>query len=118
MPLYVGLWDLFIPWALTQGAGASVLGEIGHPRLCKFGGALMPHLGFKSKNNVKFCKSASYKSPRCIYTFIVPTLDILKPGLSDETVEIVSDLFLLSHSSLISRLLVSGILLWIYCSMY
>jgi len=71
----------------------------------------VPHLGFKSKNNVKFHNSVSHKSPKCIYSFIVSTLDLLEPGLSDETVETVSDLFLFSHSSLISkRPSVSGIL--------
>jgi hypothetical protein len=38
--------------------------------------------------------SASYKSPKYIYSFIVSTLDLLEPGLSDEIVEIVPDLFL------------------------
>src|ERR1700683_2663709 len=38
------------------------------------------------------------------------------PGLSDDTVEIVSDLFLFSHSSLISRLSVSGILYFLFKS--
>ena len=71
----------------------------------------VPHLGFKLTNNVKFHNSASYKSLKCIYSFIVSTLDLLEPGLSDETVETVSDLFLFPHSSIISkRSSVSGIL--------
>src|SRR6202167_1703143 len=99
-----------------QGAGVGDSGKIGHPRwLSECGCALtplfMPHLGFKLKNNVKLCNSASFKSPKYIYSFIVSTLDLLEPGLSDETVETVSNLFLFSHSSLISkRPSVSGIL--------
>ena len=54
-----------------------------------------------SKNNVKFCNSASYKS-QCIYSAVY-TLNPLEPGLSDETVEFVSDLFLFSHSFCISK---------------
>ena len=78
---------------------------------CECGCALAPisMLLVKLTNNVKFHNSASYKSPKCIYSFIVSTLDLLEPGLSDETVETVSDLFLFSHSSLISKR-VSGIL--------
>src|ERR1700685_3738811 len=96
-----------------QGAGTGVLHEIGHLGWscecgCAFLPLFVPHLGFKSKNNVKFCNSASYKSPKCIYSFIVPTLDILGPGFSD--------LFLFSHSSLISRPSVSGILYFLFKS--
>jgi hypothetical protein len=87
---------------LTQGAGIGDFHETGHPGWsCECSCALTPifmsHLGFKLKNNVKFHNSASYKSPKCIYSFIVSTLDLLEPGLSDETVETVSDLFLFSH---------------------
>jgi hypothetical protein len=60
------------------------------------------YLGFKSKNNMKFCNSASHMSHKCINSFIGSTLDLLEPCLS-ETVEIVSDLFLFSHSYLISK---------------
>jgi hypothetical protein len=40
------------------------------------------------------CTCANNKSPKCIYSFTVSILDLLESGLSDETVEIVSDLFL------------------------
>src|ERR1700691_6163268 len=71
----------FVVTSIIQGAGTRVLHEIGHLGWsCECGCALLPlfvpHLGFKSKNNVKFCNSASYKYPKCIYYFIVPTLDI------------------------------------------
>src|ERR1700683_902152 len=81
-----------------QGAGVGDSGKIGHPRwLSECGCALtplfVPHLSFKLKNNVKPWNSASYKSPKYIYSFIVSTLDLLEPCLSDETAEIVSNLF-------------------------
>ena len=60
---------------------------------------LCTHGATSSKNNVKICNSASYKPPKYIYPVIGYTLGLLEPGLSDETVEIVSDLFLFSHSS-------------------
>ena len=75
------------------------------PATCPLMPLFAPHLGFKPKNNVKFHNSASYKSPKCIYPSIVTTLYFLEPGLSDENVEIVSDLFLFPHSSLIYQCL-------------
>ena len=75
--------------------------------LCECGCALT-HLGFKLKNNVKFHSSATHKSPKCIYSFIVSTLNLLESGLSDETVETMSDLFLFVLIS--KRPSVSGIL--------
>ena len=52
------------------------------------------HATIKSKNNVKFCNSASYKSPKFISSSVVPNIDFLEHCLSSETVEMVSDLFL------------------------
>jgi hypothetical protein len=57
----------------------------------------MPYVSIR-KNIVKFRNSASYKSSKCIYSFVLSALGLLEPGLSDETVEIVFDPFLFPHS--------------------
>ena len=80
-------------------------------QLCECGCALALFLGFKSKNNVKYCNPASYKSPKFIYSSILPNIDFLEPGLSSETVEMVSDLFLFAHSSLIPKTIIWDIIL-------
>ena len=97
--IYRRLW----PSGFTQGACIGAPAKMGYPRWscesgCAHARGFVLQLSFESKNNMKIHISSSYKSPKC-HSCIISTRVSFQPCLSNETVEIVSDLFLFSFFS-------------------